>query len=83
MGEVLAHLGDTQQSAGDSGAARDSWQRALAIFDQLGLPDADQIRARLRRLDRSATGDVDREPQRPAAPPVRPGAPRAAAAASS
>jgi hypothetical protein len=32
---------------GDREAARASWQEALAILDDLGHADADQVRARL------------------------------------
>jgi hypothetical protein len=31
-------------------ATRTSWQQALTILDRLGLPDADQVRAKLRQL---------------------------------
>jgi len=45
----LQRLGDTYESAGDP-AARDAWQEALTIFDDLRRPDADDVRARLRGL---------------------------------
>lgn len=44
---TLAHLGQTWQAAGDPRAARTAWRQALDILDQLGHPDADQVRARL------------------------------------
>ncbi|MGN9907517.1 BTAD domain-containing putative transcriptional regulator [Phytohabitans sp. LJ34] len=46
--ETLARLGDTHHAADDARAARSAWQRALEILDELGHPDADQVRARLR-----------------------------------
>lgn len=46
---VLAHLGDAQQAAGQTRAARRAWHQAVAILDALRHPDADQVRARLRR----------------------------------
>ena len=45
---VLTHLGDARQAAGDPDGARDAWLEALVILDQLGHPDADGVRARLR-----------------------------------
>jgi hypothetical protein len=46
---VLLGLGDVQQSAGYRQAARQSYQDALQIFEDLGHPDADSARARLSR----------------------------------
>jgi tetratricopeptide (TPR) repeat protein len=48
--ELLARLGETHHAAGDPGAARDTWTRALAILDEIGHPDADQVRTQLRLL---------------------------------
>jgi tetratricopeptide (TPR) repeat protein/transcriptional regulator with XRE-family HTH domain len=45
--ETLARLGDTRDAAGDPFLARDAWQQALHIFDELHHPDAEQVRARL------------------------------------
>ncbi|MFF7073765.1 AfsR/SARP family transcriptional regulator [Streptomyces pseudovenezuelae] len=42
-----AYLGDTHEDAGDLTAARQAWARAVEIFDDLGLPDAEPLRARL------------------------------------
>ncbi|WP_229401829.1 ATP-binding protein [Micromonospora okii] len=44
---TLTHLGDTRRRAGDSDAARAAWRRAVEILDQIGHPDADQLRDRL------------------------------------
>jgi hypothetical protein len=33
--------------AGDVAAARDAWQQALTIYEQLKEPDAHRVRARL------------------------------------
>ena len=46
---TLVHLGDTQHATGEPEAARQTWQQALAIFDELGHPDAAQLRERLDR----------------------------------
>lgn len=45
--QILIHLGDSQQAAGDISAAREAWRAAQVILDDLGHPDAHQIRARL------------------------------------
>jgi DNA-binding SARP family transcriptional activator len=46
---ILAHAGANHHAAGDLGAAREAWQRSLAILVDLRHPDADQVRADLRR----------------------------------
>jgi DNA-binding SARP family transcriptional activator/tetratricopeptide (TPR) repeat protein len=48
---TLVNLGDTQLALADRDGARSTWQQALAILDRLDHPDADQVVARLRRLD--------------------------------
>lgn len=45
--DVLTHLGDSCRAAGDVEAAADAWRRALAILDDLGHPDAVDVRVRL------------------------------------
>jgi tetratricopeptide (TPR) repeat protein/transcriptional regulator with XRE-family HTH domain len=45
--ETLVRLGDTHQAAGDGAAARDAWQQAAKILDELDHPDTDQVRAKL------------------------------------
>ncbi|HWC84429.1 MAG TPA: BTAD domain-containing putative transcriptional regulator [Pseudonocardiaceae bacterium] len=45
--DALCHLGDAHAAAGDTTAARRTWQEALAIFEDMGHPDAAQVRARL------------------------------------
>jgi tetratricopeptide (TPR) repeat protein len=47
---TLTGLGDAHLAAGDTGAARDAWRRSLAILDELGHPDADDVHARLERV---------------------------------
>jgi hypothetical protein len=43
-------MGDTHYAAGSLRAARAAWQQALTILDEIDDPDADQVRARLRRI---------------------------------
>jgi len=57
LASLLARLGDACQAAGDLPAARQAWQQALQISNDLGLPDNRRIRARLEQ----------------ASPPSRPG----------
>jgi tetratricopeptide (TPR) repeat protein len=45
--EALARLGDTHAAAGDPDAARDAWLQALEIFTELGIPEVNDIRAKL------------------------------------
>jgi DNA-binding SARP family transcriptional activator/tetratricopeptide (TPR) repeat protein len=45
--EALATLGEAQLAAGSEAAARQSWEQALAIFEQLDGPKAADIRGRL------------------------------------
>ena len=62
---TLDLLGDAHHAAGDRDAARSAWQHALDILDQLGIvragvgpgyPDADEINAKLRRLNSPDSG---------------------------
>ena len=52
--EVLANLGDTWQAAGDVHNAQLAWRDALAIFDELGHPDASRLRTALAGLPQLA-----------------------------
>lgn len=44
---VLVHLGDTHRAVGEPHQGRRRWRQALAIMDELGHPDADDVWARL------------------------------------
>lgn len=48
--EIFRHLGGAHDDAGDCGSARNVRERALAILDDLGHPDADQVRTQLAEL---------------------------------
>jgi DNA-binding SARP family transcriptional activator len=43
----LRELGAVHDATGDAPAARAAWRRALAMFEELGLPEADEVRALL------------------------------------
>ncbi len=45
---MLVHLGDAYHTAGQLPHARQAWQEALAILEDLNHSDADQVCARLR-----------------------------------
>lgn len=47
--EILIHLGDSQQAAGNQQAARGAWQEALALLEELHQPDTDRVQSRLSR----------------------------------
>ncbi len=44
---TLTRLGHTRQAAGELAQAREAWQQALEILEELHHPDADQVRAKL------------------------------------
>ncbi|WP_433472115.1 BTAD domain-containing putative transcriptional regulator [Spirillospora sp. CA-142024] len=46
-GFALLNLGKIRNDAGDGAAARRLWGQALGIFEQLGAPQAERVRARL------------------------------------
>ena len=52
--QVLIHVGDARHAANDPDQARQAWQHASDILDELGHPASDhpeieQLRAKLRR----------------------------------
>jgi DNA-binding SARP family transcriptional activator/Tfp pilus assembly protein PilF len=48
---ALTNLGDTYLAVGEPDSARVAWRQAVVIFDELGLPDIDRVRAKLTGLD--------------------------------
>jgi DNA-binding SARP family transcriptional activator/Tfp pilus assembly protein PilF len=50
--QARAHngLGRCYRAAGDAGQAQRHWQEALALYSSLGAPEAEQVRAELRKL---------------------------------
>jgi tetratricopeptide (TPR) repeat protein len=50
-GTVLHHLGDAHFAAGRSESAQITWRAALELLEDLGHPAADEVRAKLDRLD--------------------------------
>jgi DNA-binding SARP family transcriptional activator/tetratricopeptide (TPR) repeat protein len=64
--EVLTRLGDSAHAAGDPVAARQAWDNALVILDELRLPQASSVRERMGRLGRPS-------PERGTEPGAEPG----------
>jgi hypothetical protein len=48
--DTLTHLGDTRHAAGELAQARQAWQQALAVLEDLQHPEPEQVRARLSGL---------------------------------
>jgi len=45
--DLLNHVGDVRSAAGELPQARQAWQQALAIYDDIDHHDADMVRAKL------------------------------------
>lgn len=65
---VLVNLGDAYRAAGDLERTRASWSEALAVFEDLRHPRADDVRARIRALTVSAAPAPAPAPARAPAP---------------
>ena len=50
VAETLTSLGDCHRAAGRTTAAREAWERALAILDEMQHPDAESLRGKLGQL---------------------------------
>jgi DNA-binding SARP family transcriptional activator/tetratricopeptide (TPR) repeat protein len=48
--EHLANLGDAHRASGNLHAARDAWQQALTVLEQIDHPDIDLLRTKLTSL---------------------------------
>ncbi len=59
--QARAHTGlaHTRHAAGEHGLARQHWQRALTLYTDLGVPDADDVRAHLAALGHIARSSGD------------------------
>jgi len=51
--ETLTRIGETHHTTGDPDLARNAWQHALTILNELDHPDADIVRAKLDSLQRA------------------------------
>jgi tetratricopeptide (TPR) repeat protein len=46
--ETLTRIGDTHHAGNEDAAAHEAWRLALTIIEELGHPDADLVRSKLR-----------------------------------
>ena len=46
--DSVTHLGDSMHAANDIASALEAWTGALTVLDELGHPDAEAVRAKLR-----------------------------------
>jgi tetratricopeptide (TPR) repeat protein len=53
---ILTHIGNARHAASELPKARRAWQRALAIYDDLQHPRADEVRAKLASIEGDAPG---------------------------
>src|SRR5262249_49088222 len=67
--ETLLKLGDTHAVAGNITSARDAYRQSLAIFDDLGHPEAENIRTKLAAVHNPAV--PSNQPPRPPTPRLR------------
>ena len=51
QGRAHDGLATSHHELGDAGQAREHWRDALAIYDELGVPEAGEVRTRLSELD--------------------------------
>ena len=49
--DTLTRLGDTHHAIGNTGDAREVWQQALTVLDQLDHPDADEVRVKQKKQE--------------------------------
>ncbi|WP_405843725.1 AfsR/SARP family transcriptional regulator [Streptomyces sp. NBC_01518] len=49
--DVLRHLSDARRATGDRDGAREAMRSALALLEEMGHPDAEDVRGILRELD--------------------------------
>lgn len=58
LGEAasLNELADALRASGDLEGARDAWDAALVLFDEVGHPAAENVRIRLNELDAANPG---------------------------
>jgi hypothetical protein len=57
---TLTHLGDSRHAAGELAQAREAWQQALAILEDIQHHDAGEVRAKLASTNDHAAADPSR-----------------------
>jgi tetratricopeptide (TPR) repeat protein len=48
--EILNHLGDAREAAGELPQARQAWEQAVVLYDGIQNSDADKVRGKLARV---------------------------------
>ncbi|WP_437080746.1 AfsR/SARP family transcriptional regulator [Streptomyces sp. enrichment culture] len=48
--DTLVHIGDTHKATGKEAQAASAWRQGLGILDEIGHPDAESVRKKLRQL---------------------------------
>lgn len=61
--ELHEGLGDDYHDVGDSRCASEHWRQALTVYRQLGVPEADDLQARLSRSEPPAPGQPEATPR--------------------
>ena len=56
--QARAHDGLAHQASGDPHRARQHWREAFTLYADLGVPDADEVRAQLAALDHGEAADT-------------------------
>jgi len=60
--DTLVHIGDTRHAVGEHERAADAWRQALDILDDIGHPDAEVIRGKLKDAVVAGAGEQPANP---------------------
>ncbi|MEU0648662.1 AfsR/SARP family transcriptional regulator [Streptomyces umbrinus] len=60
--DTLVHIGDTRHAAGEHERAADAWRQALDILDDIGHPDAEAVRGKLKDVVAAGAGEQPANP---------------------
>ncbi|MGW0653514.1 AfsR/SARP family transcriptional regulator [Streptomyces umbrinus] len=60
--DTLVHIGDTRHAAGEHERAADAWRQALDILDDIGHPDAEMVRGKLKDAVAAGAGEQPANP---------------------
>ncbi|MEU8868731.1 AfsR/SARP family transcriptional regulator [Streptomyces umbrinus] len=60
--DTLVHIGDTRHAAGEHERAADAWRQALDILDDIGHPDAEAVRGKLKDAVAAGAGEQPANP---------------------
>ncbi|MCX4902843.1 BTAD domain-containing putative transcriptional regulator [Streptomyces sp. NBC_00878] len=60
--DTLVHIGDSRYLAGEHERAADAWRQALDILDDIGHPDAEAVRGKLKDAAAAGAGEQPAHP---------------------